>query len=377
MGIYLFIYLWVASLTFVYFELTEKYRKQLKIAFYLLIIFLIFVTILRREVGTDYETYLRIYENSPTLSQFFRKPFNGVIEPGYSFLNVIAKISSLGFPFVSFVCICLILYNYHAASRHFNLNFYLVFLTYVGLYFFSHNFNVIRHGVATSFIWHSFSLLVNKNNKKNSIALLVISSFFHYMSLLFIPFLWIMNKKISYKIIIGTLVFSIFLILTKLDLVTKVLDYLFYWSPKYQFYKSVYYINVGAEGNYGIAMGVIFNLLLIFSLIIVKARENTSKSSSDVNKIIFNGFYFSLLFLLLLSFNGVFAERIGGVFYVSLIFLLPLIFKMYFDERKVRFLFSMIFVLYIGMYYFKGISVKEADGEYQYLPYKSVINLNG
>jgi hypothetical protein len=374
MAIYIGVYVSIVFFTLIYLYLPRNLRKKFKAPFYLLVIFVVIVTIFRKDIGTDYETYYEIYQNSPLPFKFLENPFGNRIEPGYGLLNVIAKFLGLGFPFVSLVCVCLVIVNYYKASKNFNLDFPVVFLTYLGLYFFSHNFNVVRHGLAASFIWHAFSLTTINESKKQSIILLLISALFHYISLIFIPFLWVVNRRISYKLMVITLISAVLIVILKLDIISQVLDLLFSWNSRYQFYKTVYYKNIGGESGYGLAIGVLVNLILIFVLIFVKARENVRTENQKVTNVLINGLYFALLSLLLLSKNGVFAERIGGVFYVSLIFILPLIFYLYFDRKSIRFLFSIIFVLYIGLYYFKTISIKDINGDFQYLPYRSIIN---
>lgn len=373
MEVYVGIYFFTAIFACLYLNVPESNRKALRIPIYLMIMVLIGFVVFRDGIGTDYETYFGLYQGSPGLLEFLENPFYRDVEFGFGLLNAVAKTFNLGFPFVSFFCISVTLWNYNRAAKNFGLDFIIVFLTYLGLYFISHNFNVIRHGLATSFVWHAFSYVILKKGLKKSLFLLILSSLFHSVSIIFIPFLWIIDKTISYKVMFTSLLFAVLIVVLQLNIVTVILDSLFFWSSKYQFYKLVYYQNVGGETNYGLASGVVLNLILLIVLMYMKMRENNNHSTYQTNHILINGLYFALLALLLLSTNGVFAERIGGIFYVSLIFLIPLIFQIYFDFKTTRSVFSIIFVIYIGLYFFKTVTVKEKTGEYQYLPYKSVM----
>lgn len=373
MEVYVGVYLFTAIFACLYLNVPANNRKALRIPVYLLIMVLIGFAIFRDGIGTDYETYLGLYKGSPDFLEFLGNPFYRDVEFGFGLLNSVAKTFNLGFPFVSFFCISVTLWNYNRATKNFGLDFTIVFLTYLGLYFISHNFNVVRHGLATSFVWHAFSLVILKKGMKQSLFLLIASSLFHSVSIVFIPFLWIIDKTISYKVMFISLIFAVLIVVLQWNIVTVILDSLFFWSSKYQFYKLVYYQNVGGEANYGLASGVVLNLILLLVLMYKRTRENNRHSTYRTNHILINGLYFALLALLLLNTNGVFAERIGGIFYVSLIFLIPLIFKIYFDVKTTRSVFSIVFVIYIGLYFFRTVTVKEKTGEFQYLPYKSIM----
>lgn len=126
------------------------------------IVFILFAT-LRIDVGPDYYSYENIFEE---LNTGVNRPYLGRLEPSYKYINLI--IGKLGFSIhaIFLICSTIVFINYYYTFINLEINpvfgifFFLIFL------FLPNVMNLVRFGVAVSFIHLSFSLCILDKKKE-------------------------------------------------------------------------------------------------------------------------------------------------------------------------------------------------------------------
>lgn len=362
MVIYLLIYLLI-----IFFNLMSYFRKRPELAFNILSILLSLLSAFRYEIGTDYETYVQIYNQIPPISSIFTNlPF---IEPGFYYLGSIFKSLGLESPTFFFTISIISFSVLKNALKRFNYsNLLAALLVYFSFFYLSFHMNVIRHGIMASFVWLAFSYIPEKNFKLFFLYILIGISF-HISAIIFIPAYWLLNMNIRYKdlriIIPLAIIISfipVFQILSKLIPSTTMI------GLQLDFYINQYY--EGADSSYGITVGFIVNCLILILLLLKKSI--LVKHLRHPN-IFLNALIFGLILLIALNKYGVFVERLVSVFYLSLILLIPTI-VLVFKRGMSRIIVYVIIFTYLSAVFYKNTHVVERSGEYQYIPYRTILN---
>lgn len=357
-----YLLLLVTSFLIIFLSIDEKIwgGKWLLLPFF--IVALICMAGLRVGIGADYESYMNIYKNAPGLGDIQFIHF-ALVEPGYLLLNVFAKSLNLGFPFVAFTLSTIIFCNLLLICRRVAISPLLVIPLYFALFYLSHQFNILRHGIAISFIWLGFTYIKDKRFFKFIIYLLL-GALFHKVALIAIPFYFILRFRFRFWVVVAGLGAS-FLIGLKFEFLNNpIFAILFADSERYQYYMNDYYLNIKSQASFGISLGTLLNMvwiLLIYHKWFLDERPD--------NIIFANALFFGVCAVGLFNKNGVFVERISGLFYPALLLIIP---QFYLKFRK-QWLIVFLVMAYCTFYFLKVITTKNRFGEYEYIPYKSLL----
>lgn len=129
--------------------------------FFSSILFILFAT-LRFNVGPDYNSYENIFEE---LNAGVNRPYFERLEPSYKYLNIL--IGKIGFSIHSifFICTTVVFINYYYTFINLGVNPVFCIVFFLFFLFLPNVINLVRFGVAVSFIHLSFSLCILDKKK--------------------------------------------------------------------------------------------------------------------------------------------------------------------------------------------------------------------
>lgn len=327
------------------------------------IILLSLMTSVRSNVGTDYNSYVQIFNMVPTLGQLL--PKTQYIEWGaylsMSFIKTIFGHVEYWFLFTSLITFSAI---YLAIRNLFPNIIGEALLVYFSFFFLQNHFNIIRHGVTAAFLWLAFSYIPKKQLKEYLFAIIIAVSF-HISAVFFIPFYWILNRNFPKLLTVAILIVLLLggsilqQFIFGLPLAGEIGDAMIY-------YTQVYY--AGQEMSDKLSLGTIVYLLVY--LWICAAGDKYSYIPNF--NLVKNALFFSLCILFLFRGTGVFAERFGGILNISLIFIIPLLFLIY--KGSIRHLCRFILILYCALLLTRNLSSYNIqENKLQFLPYKTIL----
>ena len=337
-------------------------NKNTLVSFYflcVLVLYFILITTFRFGIGTDYFNYVNIYDEAEIGLDFK----NQIVEPGYLFLNVISKLLNGGYTLVAFLSISIVFINIKKASSKFSINPTLSIPIYICMFAISHNFNIVRHGLASSFIILAISYLHSKKRLK-FLMFVLIASMFHTIALIAIPLIFIDKIKVNFKTIIlfffimflmSEIIYNYFEVFSNMNIYNKLLFYQYDYAGG---------VEINNSSN-KLSFGTYVNITIIFLCLLFFDKDNVMEQ--NLIKILILGVGFMILF----RFSGVFAERFAGMFYPILIFILPRLYQNMNIKPKIFLLFFLL--LYISSYYLRILINKNIYDSYQYFPYNSIL----
>lgn len=345
------------SLLFKYKGVQTKY-----IAIFWIILLSLMASV-RRDVGTDYNSYVQMFDMVPTIGQLL--PKNLYIEWGaylsMSFIKTIFGHVEYWFLFTSLITFSAI---YLAIRNLFPNITGEALLVYFSFFFLQNHFNIIRHGVTAAFLWLAFSYIPRKQLIQYLFAIIV-AVLFHISAVFFVPFYWIMNRNFP-KLLTVAILIVLFIggsvlqqFIFGLPLAGEIGDAMIYYS-------QVYY--AGQEISDKLSLGTI-----VYLIVYLWTCFAGDKYSSIPNfNLVKNALFFSLCVLFLFRGTGVFAERFGGILNISLIFIMPLLFIIY--KGTIRHLCRFILIVYCALLLTRNLSSYNMnEGKLQFLPYKTVL----
>lgn len=190
-------YFIVGALFGLYCLLLELFHVEKKLTALLpaLILMSVFIGLRDFSIGTDTLNYVTIYKYIPPLGDYlsnFETGFHGNrMEIGFFILLSVFKSLSISahlmLVMVSFFSLIVLAYAYKKITP----NYYLaIFIYTVSIFFFSLEYNILRQGIATSFVVLALSFLIEKRKLLYFFFIAVASSFhvIALLSLLFYPF---------------------------------------------------------------------------------------------------------------------------------------------------------------------------------------------
>ena len=345
-------------------SLLFKYKGvQTKFIAIFWIILLSLMTSVRSDVGTDYSSYVQMFDMVPTIGQLL--PKNLYIEWGaylsMSFIKTIFGHVEYWFLFTSLITFSAI---YLAIRNLFPNITGEALLVYFSFFFLQNHFNIIRHGVTAAFLWLAFSYIPRKQLIQYLFAIIV-AVLFHISAVFFVPFYWIMNRNFP-KLLTVAILIVLFIggsvlqqFIFGLPLAGEIGDAMIYYS-------QVYY--AGQEISDKLSLGTIVYLLVYIWICFTSDKYSYIPNFNLVK----NALFFSLCVLFLFRGTGVFAERLGGILNISLIFIMPLLFIIY--KGTIRHLCRFILIVYCALLLTRNLSSYNLnEGKLQFLPYKTVL----
>ena len=314
------------------------FNKKINFFWFIPAIFLGLSVGLQNNVGTDYFSYINLFNRLKILKlteSFF-------IEPGFHIMIKILHFIDLG-PQSLFVLSSLISYIFIFLFIKDEINkgswiFIFLFFSIGGVYY--QSYNLIRQTMAISIFLYSIRFIKRKQFIYYMLTI-IICSFFHKSILIFIPiyFLYGIKMSLHYKFIYSVLLMSsiftnfydrlIFLIIDQFDF----LGYSHYIGHQSNTFKNV-----------DLEIGVLFYITLIIISLVLINQKNISKKRSFYMNLAY--LYFIIHFITL---NYTTFHRISlylNIFYIFIIIELYLCLQKKFNKN-----ISGIYIFMILTYY--------------------------
>lgn len=314
----------------------------------------ILISGLRYYVGTDYESYVGIY------NKYFNYSFINFFESKTEFLFlIIVKIASLfnNFQVMFFIIAFFTVIITYKAIFNYKEKFSLGFMFFIYLFmYFTNSFNWIRQALAIAIVLYSYKFIFEKNWKKFTLAI-IIASLFHVSALLFWPFYFVFDKennkrkkyiRILYIIITIIIVLNYEKAVNMLSSISIFEDYAGYTKE------------LNAANREAILNFVVLIVILMFRKMLIKYDKRNE---------IFIFFYIISTILTFIGYITPYAKRIAVYFGISGIFILssfPQIAKT--KEQKIL-IYFLVACYVIGYFVMLVYILKQGN----MLPYQTII----
>lgn len=298
-------------------------------------------------VSSDYENYQTIFDLalSENYTNFFLltgTELGAFVLPNIAHLFFALNEDTICFTFVIFAFIGVITKLLVIRKSEY---FFLAFMLYVSNLYWGQEMITIRAGVASGIFLLSIQDLVNKNNLRYFIKI-VIALFFHTSSVLFIVCWLIVRVKVTLKGLLIGLFISFIIAILKINILSLfLLDRVF---PKVQIYLESQDLSNGDQVN-------VFNFMTIFAMIITCFFLYSIEKYKDIEQfiILFKIHILSLiLFFALSPVNMVFSLRSFELLSVIQLLLYPMIVKVFSQKTKIIGFSVIIIFSFIQFYYF-------------------------
>lgn len=330
---------------------------------WIVIFFAIIIVGFRYEVGSDWAGYVSYYDKNRY--DTWNTIVNGEFEPMYMILMLFSK--ALGFNSQVFLTLfssisigVLII----AIKRLCGSYYCTSFLLYYCLHFFQFQFNMIRHGMAASFIVLSI-YYVYKHEKKKFLLCILIAFLFHKTAIPFVCLYFFDRFNLSKirMLFLGVCAGLIYIYVS----VSGLLDALPLFQDKIDYYLYDYYGGHIEDFAYGISLGLLFLCFLSFF-----ARFGPTKSFYDddnLYKVLVNIAF--VAFLISVSFNQIpiIVERYVSILNTVIIILFPYLFYGFKNNKK-RFVLWSLIIIYCVLLFSKNLAINPETKTNQFIPYK-------
>lgn len=338
----------------------ERIRKRPFNNTLITIIFMVAAVIVacRVEVGADWDHYKFLFYNGYDTSG----RGEGTIEPIFmlarNFFCNFGFTHAVFFLFLSLLSLIAI----RKAAELFGIKFFMtVFLVYYSMFFLNYQFNIVRHGVMASFVWLSFAYKA-RGKIKASIIAIVIALGFHLTALIFIPFLFFLDKRIPKSVVLGIL--GVALLTYYLQLSTRIISFfpiLAELERTASFVTSENFVK-----DFKLDIG---SLIQVFLFLFLYIKYSYSYKNNSSFRLLVNSLLFNFLLVCILSAFYAIISRICNALFMTVIFLLPLYIEML--RRPIdRLVAESIIVFYLFFSSLPKAFVVQEDGKSEMLPYK-------
>ncbi len=332
---------------FVY--ISEKIITLKNIGITLALFLIVTLCGLRYNVGTDYESYVGIFE-------IIASDGFVIVEPGYYWFNKVFANFNNGSVYV-FLIFSLITYVFlfYSLAREKILLLGLFFTFTFGFVFLSNN--LIRQSLVIAIFLYSIKFIYTKRLSRYFLCI-AICSLFHYSAILLFPLFWV--RKISIKKFYWFLIISFSYFFSFLEWFKLWVIEIITFFPKY----SGYLVWGGEEKtavNSGITMFIIYilNLFIIF---------NYNESLVNERLKIFFKLYLLGVSLAFLTLNISFVFRFSYYLTSLIIVVIPLMVKAMKNNRN-KYLFHIIMIFMSLLFWIKSFWFNDHGA----LPYNSLL----
>lgn len=336
-----------------------KYSEQGYRVLFVLVFLLAIIIGGREFVGSDWESYQTYYETG-----FAYDKVSGKMESLFGFVRNVCSFFGLSYGFFCFICSLLSLSILCLALKKMGVrNCFVAFLVYLSLFFCNYQFNIIRHGLLASFLFLGFSYLAEGKQLKAVICMLA-GTGFHIMGLLFIPFVFFINKSISKKVAIIVVVGSFIVYFA--DLSGRIMD-------AFPFLAMIDrvggYVDADLNESYKLSIGTIgFMVIAVYSICFRRDDYKNNSVFRITANMVLMGF---IVFCALNAFSAI-VQRVGNMLNLGVVFLLPYLWQGY-KKKRVKLVVRCAVIAYLALYYPKSWDVQNEDGDYPMLPFKTEI----
>lgn len=309
---------------------------------------------LRYYVGTDYGSYVGIY------NKYYNYSLLELFESKTEFLFlIIIKIASIfnnyqATFFIMAILTVLIAY-FSILNYKEKLSLGFMFFIYLFMYFTS-SFNLVRQALAVVIVLYSYKFIFERNWKKFTIIILI-AALFHVSALLFLPFYFVFDKEnnnkkkyVRYIYIICTIL-VVFFYERMVNILSSIAIF-----EEYAMYTN----ELSAANREAILNFIILAVILIFRKRLIKYDERNE---------LYIFFYIISTILTLMGYITPYAKRIATYFGISSIFILasfPNIVKT--KEQKV-FIYFLIAFYVICYFTISAYILKQGN----VIPYQTIL----
>jgi hypothetical protein len=312
--------------------------------FFIAIILIIFFGF-RGFLWTDWPYYYPAYNSTPSLfddlksiSNFFSTPW----ENGFLFYMILCKTISSNyffFQFISFIIDFILLYYFfkRIIPKYIILGF-LFYILFSGFFF---SYSLLRNAKAMMFFLISLKSVEEKKIIKYML-LNFIGALFHITSILYLPLYFILNKKISRKILLTIFIIGNLLFLFQIEWCKIFLIKISYFFPGRLGNLLKFYLSSNIYSNtYGITIGFFerfFSFIIFFNFTqkLYKINKN--------NTIYLNVFYLYVFIFLYFSEISILLERVAILFVFPYWILYPQLYSLL--NIKFKQIFLLILLVY-------------------------------
>jgi hypothetical protein len=315
----------------------QRYQREIRVVFALIMIALVFFGGLRYRVGFDYVPYAQFFRRVPGFSMDLIT-FVGRSRFEIGFVALASFFKTLGITyvsavFVSVIVICLTL-NINSLKKYTSAVYFSLFM-YLSLYFFGREMGQIRQAMATAIVFFAFRYVLKKQFIPFLLLILLAGSF-HYSVLIVLPFYFLSTLKLKQSHYIILIVLGV--AITFIDWLIPLNNLLLSLN-----FRSLPYIGSRYGGSVSIFSIQYARRLFPAILAIItmkKLDERFEYFRIALNMVVF-GAFFSLLF----NEAAVYVERM----FVPFIFFEVLIFgfvTQYSQDRRFQITIKSVLVLY-------------------------------
>lgn len=373
----LLVILIVTTILFDFFKVKPEFIE--KEIFVLLGICLFFMAAFRYDIGYDYLSYSKIFNSVKTSGQDFLRLYKQMAyEPLFFLLMYICRFFSFEvFVFiVSAICVLPKVYYIYKVDT----NKYLMLLCYYCSVFLSFDMGIIRQGMSFSIILISVKYIRERKPIK-FVIVVFLASLFHTTSIMFL-FAYLLGVKETKDktIIIGIVASFALSMMTNQGILYDAFTDVALKIPIIgnKIADSIYFYKTASQyAGQGLSAGGIINTTLlkrafVMIVLIVIRRFNEYKDNSEKNISVFNismnCYFLSILFIGLLSGNGIIASR--GT-YVLYMFQIPCFGLATGGDKSKNTYHILLLILSVSLFYFTFHGLVNDPIE-SYLPYRTI-----
>lgn len=317
----------------------KKISSLKNIAFLSIMLLLVLLPSIRGvEVGTDTETYVRIFQSTHN----FQDVLLFKMEIGYSIFSFICSFLFTNYFFLLALIALIVVTLYSKLIMHLSVNYFLSFYIFItsGTYVFF--FNGARQGIAAALTSYAIIYIIKKN-LFIYLFIIILAASFHKTAVIMLPMYYLVNRNNNYKINLMVLALS-FLLIVNLD---YFIDLLTSIDDRYETY--------GDKVESGGQLTIAFNIVLGFVFVCIKPFIKKHIGSYNILLNIY-------LFCIVVSFVALFAQvnpsgllRLTVYFSWTAIFMWPIVF-INIKDVNFRSILYFVTIIFYGIYFYLSLS---------------------
>ena len=319
-----------------------------------------FLVACRVEVGADWSNYKFIFYNGYDST--------GRAESSLEPLFLLCRTVFFSFGFthaVFFLFLSLAsLFAIRKASNLLGIRYFMtVLLVYYSMFFLNYQFNIVRHGLMASFVWLSFAYK-SRGEVLAAIISILVAVGFHITALIYVPFLFFLDKRIP-KLVVFIILASSYLsfYLRVSSRIIGLFPFLFELERTATFVTNEKFME-----SYGLTLGSQIQVVLFLFLYF---RFPGSYKWNTGFRVLLNSLLFGFMLLCVLNAFHAIISRICNALFMAMIFLLPLFLEKY-KKPKNRLIIGALICFYLFISLPKTFAIQEG-GHSEMLPYKMEI----
>jgi transmembrane protein EpsG len=306
---------------------------------------------IRYDVGSDYFSYIRIYEDIASKGILWALETLRT-EPGYALLNwlvfIIFDNKQFVFIITSFFTIGLIFLTIKQHKETANIGI-AVFIFLVAYYFWM--WTVIRIGLSIAIVFYAYRFIINKDILKYT-ALVLLASFFHYTALIVWPLYFLINSTKTNKMIFYSFFYVVAVVLF---LFFDVLSGAVLSGTKFEAY-------VNFLGNLSSSLNQIILKLPIYFLLLAYSR--TLKAIDKRNIVYLRIYFIGIVLLSLTLWLGIIDRALNYFFIVEVLLVSSLLKMKEINERML--------IMSLVCFYYTAIFIYFRLTNAQFIPYTNI-----